>query len=116
MCVVCDSEGENVWHVPINCHSSRKCLEVMGLWHTLDGCINQSLGFTGLFFKFANKLPPDRMANLAIVTGSIWGGRNATLWNSINETPDQIVKRARACWVDWNLARLPKRGCSIQEH
>lgn len=30
LCMVCDCEGENVWHALINCYRSRRCFELEG--------------------------------------------------------------------------------------
>lgn len=98
LCMVCDREHESIWHALINCTRSQQCMQLAGLWSTVEGYVTQAEGFTDLFFMLANALTRDNMTKLVMVLWSIWGGRNAKLWSQVHESPEQIVERARSCW------------------
>lgn len=105
MCLQCESNLENCWHLFITCEDSVACWKEANLWDRIEPLLVRVDSFTELFFTVNADLCSSMRNLFAMVLWSIWKRRNDRLWEERIVSNSQVISRAKEVLTDWITAK-----------
>lgn len=104
LCVVCESEIEDLWDLMFTCKQSVDCWILQDLWQYILPQLDSAQSAKELIFSLLSSLSADKKAIFATTMWNLWRGRNDLLWENVNMIPSQLTHRAVTFLGDWVCA------------
>ncbi|KAK6144889.1 hypothetical protein DH2020_021709 [Rehmannia glutinosa] len=106
VCVICENQLENNFHMFLSCKFAIECWRFSHYGALVNRVANTVESFASWFFKMMEETTPSILAKVSMVLWSIWKQRNSKLWKNHYTNAAATVKNALDFLDMWIDARL----------
>lgn len=99
-CHFCSTEAETISHIFLDCEVAKRCWEGTGI-NTLWSDGNNNPNKVGAIYERQDE---ENRCLFTMICWSIWGARNAKLWDNTSTSPRVIVEGAKTFLYNWRDA------------